>query len=399
MEYPTKRDFDRMVSTLRDFRSRGAQRNLWFLPSHTWFSAGFQRPQQMAIALGETGCEVVYWEPWEIHDAMRTDVSDRERRFVGLRRIAPGVWLVRCQPETYKALLAAAEPGWILFYWPYSAVDIPRNCASRVVYEMIDDHALETRNEDWDRIHSYWVSNADIVTGTADALVSQLRIHRPDAVLLPNGVRLEDWQGAGDRDVPADLAEARNKKVVVGYYGAIADWFDFDMWLAAARARPDWAFVWIGYPYGAPMEAEICEATRVANVHYLGKKPYAALPTYLRHFDVATVPFVLNAITHATSPVKLFEYMAAGKPVVATKMREILKYESVFFTDGGDNFVHSIERALASRSDPEHLRLLAADAQANTWRERALTLGKLMVAAEKRQGRGEEIAMSSSRIA
>ena len=127
-------------------------------------------------------------------------------------------------------------------------------------------------------------------------------------------------------------------------------------------------------------------------------KPYSALPAYLQHFDVATIPFILNPITHATSPVKLFEYMAAGKPVVATKMREILKYSSVFFTDGGDDFVRSIDKALASRSDPAYLDLLAREAQANTWRERASTLGNLMHAVETRQARGEDIAVSSSRI-
>ena len=398
IEYPTTRDFERIVSTLGAFRSRGARRNLWFLPSHTWFSAGFQRPQQMAIALGETGCEVVYWEPWEIHDAIRTNASDRERRFVGLRRIAPGVWLIRCPQETYKALLAAAQPEWILFYWPYQVADIPQGCPSRVVYEMIDDHALEATDENWDRLHDYWVSNADIVTGTADALVAELRVRRNDALLLPNGVRTEDWNRGIDHDVPSDLVEARQKPVVVGYYGAIADWFDFETWLGAARAHPDWAFVWIGYPYGAAMEAKIREATLTDNVYYLGKKPYAALPAYLQHFDVATIPFILNPITHATSPVKLFEYMAAGKPVVATKMREILKYSSVFFTDGGDDFVRSIDKALASRSDPAYLDLLAREAQANTWRERASTLGNVMHAVEARQACGEDIAVSSSRI-
>ena len=398
IEYPTPRDIRGMLATLTAPLRPGVHRKLWFLPSHTWFSAGFQRPQQMAIALGETGCEVVYWEPWNIPEAIRTGESDRERRFAGLRRIAPGVWLVRCPEETYVHLLAACVPDWIVFYWPDQARHIPPGSKSRVVYEMIDDHSLEKPDDNWKRTHQHWLRNADIVVGSADDLVGQLRAVRKDALLLPNGVRSEDWEDALRHQLPRDLVEARAKRIVVGYYGAIAGWFDFDMWLAAAKARPDWAFVWIGYPYGSAVEETIREAVKLDNVYYLGKKPYRSLPAYLRYFDVATIPFVLNPITHACSPVKLFEYMAASKPVVATPMREILKYRSVFFASDPREFVSRIEEAHAKSTDPGYLELLRGEAHANTWRARASVLGATMDAIECGHARPVATADNSSRI-
>jgi glycosyltransferase involved in cell wall biosynthesis len=138
--------------------------------------------------------------------------------------------------------------------------------------------------------------------------------------------------------------------------------------------RPDWSFVLIGYPYDGNVDAVRGRISATPNVHYLGPKPYADLPAYLAHFDVATIPFVLNPITHGCSPVKLFEYMAGGRPAVCTPMREILKYRSVLVADTPDAFVVRIAEAKSRAGEPEYRALLRADAEANTWRARAEVL-------------------------
>jgi len=370
----------------------GGRRRVWFLPSVTWFSAGFQRQQQMAIALGETGCEVVYWEPWLIQESLRTPASDRERNFTGLRQIGTNLSLLRCPLRQYLSLLRSCEPDWLMFGWPHQGAWIPKNSRSRTVYEMVDDHSLDAADAGWVRSHQRWVSKADVVVGTADDLMRQLRPNRPEALLLPNGVRMEDWATEAGQAVPADMVSARQKPVVVGYYGAIADWMDFDLWMAAARLRPAWAFVWIGYPYRPEVMNRIARVTALPNAFYLGKKPYRELPAYLAHFDVVTIPFLLNPITHACSPVKLFEFMAAGKPVVATRMREILKYRSVRFADMAEEFVAQIEAALKLRDDPDYRRLVRSEAEANTWRARAQVLCRAMEEKEQSGARREAMA-------
>lgn len=381
-EHLTAADKAELVKALRPANGAEGGRRLWFLPTHTWFSPAFQRPQQLAIALSEVGCKVIYWEPWDIMGHLRTAASDRERRFVGLRQLSQNLWLLRCIEEDYVELLAASQPEWLLFFWPTQTRFIPADCRSRTIYEMIDDHSLEGVDESWQRTHETWLQRADVVVGTADDLVAQLRPLRADALLVSNGVRVEDWSRNGNTGVPPDLAPARARSVVVGYYGAIAEWLDFDMWLAAARSRPDWAFVWVGYPYNHAMQQRIERELSLPNTFYLGRKSYLELPAYLAHFDVATIPFLLNPITHSCSPVKLFEFMAAGKPIVATRMREILKYRSVLFADTAAGFVEQIERALTLRDDSAYRRLLREEAEANTWRGRARTLCAAMDRAE-----------------
>ena len=229
----------------------------------------------------------MYWEPWEPQGHLHTPESERKRRFAGLRRIGERLQLLRCPVQNYLELLEASQPEWVIFQWPYQAKLIPPGLRSRTIYEMIDDHSLETVDDDFRITHDHWLKHADIVVGTADELVTQLRVSRADALLVPNGVRTEDWSRSAPYPVPKDLTAARQMQTVIGYYGAIADWLDSDMWLAAARKRPDWAFVLIGYPYGAHMEAEIRRVNSLPNTFYLGRKPYHHLPAYLAHFDVA----------------------------------------------------------------------------------------------------------------
>ena len=110
--------------------------------------------------------------------------------------------------------------------------------------------------------------------------------------------------------------------------------------------------------------------TRAKNVHWLGEKKYEELPAYVRHFDVATIPFVINEITLSTSPVKLFEYMAAGKPIVATDLPECRKYRSVLLARDKAEFAAQLAAAIELAGNAEYRKTLFEEARANTWRSR-----------------------------
>jgi teichuronic acid biosynthesis glycosyltransferase TuaH len=166
--------------------------------------------------------------------------------------------------------------------------------------------------------------------------------------------------------------------------GVIAEWFDWETWEKAARNKPDWSFVLIGHPYDGNFAKIAGRISAFPNMYYLGPKPYHRLKFYLAQFDIATIPFIINNITNACSPVKLFEYMAAGKPVVTSPMQEILKYQSVLTAGTPEAFINRLDEALRLKDDPDYRLVLKREAEANTWRSRAEVLLRNVNNARKR---------------
>src|SRR5262249_53405777 len=115
----------------------------------------------------------------------------------------------------------------------------------------------------------------------------------------------------------ADRAGTR----VVGYYGAIAEWFDSDLVADLAERRPDWRFILVGSTF----TADLRRLARLENVDLVGEVPYGQVPRWLSLFDVTILPFRRNALTEATNPVKAYEILAAGKPLVSVPLPEMVR--------------------------------------------------------------------------
>jgi hypothetical protein len=156
---------------------------------------------------------------------------------------------------------------------------------------------------------------------------------------------------------------------VIGYYGAIARWFDHGLLRNVAKRRRDLRFLLIGVEWDGTLSNS--KLLREPNVTYLGPVAYGELPNYLSLFDVAVIPFVLNDLTHATSPLKLFEYMAGGKPVVVTPMRECVQYPGVLVGKTEEDFATKLDIALELAADRQYLALIDGVARQNTWETRA----------------------------
>jgi glycosyltransferase involved in cell wall biosynthesis len=160
-----------------------------------------------------------------------------------------------------------------------------------------------------------------------------------------------------------------NGRPIAGYYGALAKWFDYRLLKSVAVLLPNWYFILIGLDYdGSVNRSRVLE---YPNILWLGSKPYEKIPSYLKYFDVATIPFRLNEITHATSPLKLYEYMAAGKPIVTTAMNECQKYPPVLIAKDANDFALKLENSLSMRSDQAYQNSLCEWAEKNTWEQRA----------------------------
>ena len=343
---------------LREIISKypGIERVFVFPPSLDWHTQLFQRPQQLALALARQGALVFYLQPegpaegepfWAIQDAM---------------------YLCNLPMETFEVL---EDPLVYVLTWNrnYASVfDSPK-----IVYDYVDEiEVFVGDHKQMYQDHLKLIQNAELVITTALRLYNQVSEQRRDAILCPNGVNYQHFASVRQSLItspPPDMVSIlETGKPVIGYYGALAIWFDYNLITESAKRRPDLFFVLIGPDYDGTLPPSMLD---LQNVRWLGVKPYAELPRYLRYFDVATIPFKINHITHATSPLKLFEYMAAGKPTIITPMEESMRYAGVLVAKNADEFIEELDRGLKLKSDQEFLRLIDKVARENTWDNRA----------------------------
>ncbi len=211
-------------------------------------------------------------------------------------------------------------------------------------------------------LHDEMVDGVDAVFVTSRRLAEKLRARRPDAVYFPNGV--SDIFFAPSDIEPAVLARFPRPRVV--FVGALDAWVDFDT-IALVGERIPRASVLVFGP-GAP-----ASRSYPRNVHFLGPYPYRDLPTLLHHCDVGIVPFIKNELTHAVSPLKLFEYLAAGLATVATRLDEIEASASpAILCDDTASFVRAVESVLDGDLDARAARV--AFAHEHTWSKRFQTV-------------------------
>ena len=170
----------------------------------------------------------------------------------------------------------------------------------------------------------------------------------------------------GEGDLAAFLARPGP---LCGYYGALASWFDYKLLEEVAGRNPSWRFLLIGPDYDGSIKR--ARLKRYGNIYWAGPKDYRSLPGFLARFDVAMIPFVINDITRATSPLKLYEYFAGGKPVICTPMPECMANPEVRIVTDATAFTVALEEARASGEDPLFRGRLRELGRQNSWRARA----------------------------
>jgi GT2 family glycosyltransferase len=356
-------------------RARGAY-DVVFFPIIDW-EFRFQRPQQLARGFSRRGHRVFYLRT-------RFDAGLDAPR---LEPLLPGVTAVRLpgpdevnlyQHRLDGAALSRTMEGLSnlrrttgmgetvcvvqLPFWGAAALEARERWGWKVVYDCMDEHAGFSTNADTMLgQETALLRDSDLVMVTAKLLKAKADGTARRVALVPNAA---DFLHFSERPGARPLAEVAHP--IVGYYGAISDWFDVEMIRAAALARPDWSFVLIGSTFGA----EVKPLLRLVNVHLLGEKPYDELPGYLHEFDVACIPFLQGPLTLATNPVKFFEYLSAGKPVVAVALPELEPYTELLYpVREPGQFVPQLVAALGEQgADRREARVRLA--RENTWDQR-----------------------------
>ena len=241
-----------------------------------------------------------------------------------------------------------------------------------LVYDVIDHpDVFPYPRATLQRNHERALREARAVFAVSRPLLEEARQIRRDAISLPNGVDWERFTAPPDpAAIPERLLAARGRgRPVAGFVGALARWVDADLIAQLAVLRPDWDFALVGEALDDSFSK--LDASGFANVLWLGPRPYPAIPSILSAFDAGLIPFRTGPEGANASPIKLYEYLAAGLPVVATPIPECAAVPEVSIGRDARAFSDLLERARATRRSKEYAARARARAKEHDWSDRA----------------------------
>jgi len=322
-----------------------------------------QRPQHIVREVAKRGEPIAYITPSSGYDRVYTTAM-----------AAPNLLLT---PHRNAAVMACRNPVVHILSTDASLdeefLNLVRSRGGTIVYDYIDalDDAVSSGHLDAARLALHRALLADqhrtVIVATANALLDEVAAARSTGFrLVTNGVDPAPFREARRRsDVHPQLASVIAKgKPIIGYYGSFAAWFDYELMNACPVARADYEFVLIGPDLDGTRDR--LDLSR-ENVTLLGGMSYDNLPRHAVWFDVCLVPFVVDHITLATSPLKIFEYMSLGRPTVSSDLPECRKYRSVLTASGASAFCAAIDEAVALSADENFASLAREEGEANSW--------------------------------
>lgn len=347
------------------------------------FEFRFQRPQQIAAHLARAGHRVFWLSP------SRFLGSDSSRRFETIL-LRENLYEVRISGPEFRIytdslpaerareianavvdLYRMADLGETAIlvqfpFWRQVALEVRKQVDARIVYDCMDDWrnwTAEPRISDFSlQEERALAQECDVLVATSAELHSRLETESGRSALrLRNGVDFEFFQTSKE-----NLLLQSTAKPIVGYYGAIADWVDVELMTNLAEMRPRYSFVIIGEVHGI----DVSRLAGLPNVQLLGEKHYHLIPSYLRNFDACLFPFMQSNLTKAVDPVKVYEYLSQGKPVIATPLPEVRDHGNlVYLAETVGEFASQLDRALVEPGGDAPARRIAY-AELNSWRRR-----------------------------
>ncbi len=207
------------------------------------------------------------------------------------------------------------------------------------------------------------IENVDITFITSDSLRKRREDVAQRLAVIPNGI--PEYFFAHPTSEPDEIDAIPQPRI--GYVGNIFSLLDYELLTELCRRRPEWQFVFVG-----PIEREshVHALRECENAHFLGRRPHERLPAVLQRFDIALMPFVVNDFTRPLVPLKLFEYMAAGVPIVSTALPNLVPFADRIrlVENRPDTFIQAIDDYLSADRTPIRNRLRET-ARSYTWRK------------------------------
>ena len=296
--------------------------------SHLRWDFVYQRPQHLLSRFGKHR-RVFYVEEPVIEDI---DVASMHitPRTDHVRVVVPHLPRGLSEEEALEAQRRLLDEmieeheldNYTLWYYTPMALNFTRHLnPQRVIYDCMDELSLfKGAPQSLLDLERELFAFADHVFTGGHSLFESKKSRHPSVHAFPSSIDHAHFMQARTKGPePEDQKHIPHPRV--GFFGVIDERADLELIEGAARLRPDWQFVMIG----PVVKIDPSKLPQLPNIHFLGMKSYSELPAYLAHWDLAMLPFALNEATRFISPTKTPEYLAAGKPVVSTAIRDVIR--------------------------------------------------------------------------
>lgn len=352
----------------------------------------WQRHHHVMSRFAHAGNRVLYVEPLGVRmvqwrDARRIAARLQNRRRAGkrgVRQVLPNVWVMdplvnplqeiefvhqrnanalTRRVQNAVAQLGGGEP----ILWTYVptrlAYDVIARLANKlVVYECVDAMTENVKGvfASFAESEQKLLRRADLVIVTSRALLERQLPFNAATYYVPHGVEYELFANDSLAE-PSALAAIPHPRLV--FFGTIDERIDFELITRLAARHPDWQIIFMGI-----VTTDVSALQKFSNLHFLGHVAHAALPAHLRHADVLLMPYRLSVYAQYMNPAKLFECLAAGKPLVARALPVFQEFRAVVdVASDAIEFERLVQRAVEHGADAENIARRRACARANTW--------------------------------
>ena len=360
---PKKEPLNKKTSKTRKYiESQKEQIFFVFPPTINWNIPLYQRPHHFADRLSKRNYGFIFCTT----SANADGISEAEL-------IAPNLLLTENWNEVFSSI---GENGILIL--PSTNVSITiehlyklKEKGWKIIYDYIDEITDLIASGSEFQLKRHLKLNSEIIDL---ALSVSLKLHREmqekfsesKTLYLPNACDYNHFHiKRSETSTPESIKKiVKSGKPIVGYYGALAKWIDYELISYLAEKRPEYQILLIGPDYDGSLKS----LRSLPNLYVHPPVNYKVLPKYAVWFDIAIIPFIEGEIAESTSPIKLFEYMALGKPTVCTSsLKECSLYKTPLIAYDKEDFINKVDKALELASDNEFINLIDKEAKQNTW--------------------------------
>ena len=268
---------------------------------------------------------------------------------------------------------------YINFFDPYFVQQLPPDIKPlRTIYQSMDDISqVKYSKRHGERLEEEIIRYSDYTLCTSRELTRLKKPFSPNVYFHPNGADIDIFEKAANQilEKPKELNGITKK--IIGYIGSVEYRSDFNLLKKIATYHSDKILFFVGPVYGN--EHKEAGLHKMDNVIFIGPKKVDELPSFLQHFDCVIVPFKKNTLTKSIYPLKVNEYLAAGKPIIATHFSEdIFSFKDVIYVaEDDDQFLSMIDKAI-EENNQERINKRIEVAQQNTWTSRVEEFWKII---------------------